>query len=248
MWSWTGTRSAPSWLATVLAALALVALSALLAVPASAQQPSEGAAADGSGRASAAPRPTPCGKGFPTPPPKRYRFRIAGTTSGATFWLDGSRETYLYRGEMKRVICRGTKVEYWQTSGTVTQTFTDIPLYPFECEFTGENPQYALGNARQTRPLRRFEVDVGFEWIGNKYRASVINPRRGNAVANGTARCPGPPAANGATLPVTFRHVSTDLFTLRGLPRRVVKGRIVNYVDPLNTYHYSFQWKLTAIT
>lgn len=223
---------------------ALVSVVALLLVCALG---AAGAAAEGSGRASAVPRPPPCGQGFPTPPPKYYRFRIAGTTFGASFWLEGSRETYLYRGVMKRVICRGTKVEYWQTSGTVTQIFKDIAVYPFECEFTGENPQYAIGNARQTRPLRRFEVDVGFEWIGNRYRTSVINPRGGSPVARGTARCPGPPAANGATLPVTFQHISTDLFTLRGLPRRVVKGRIVNYVDPLNTYHYSFQWRLTAI-
>jgi hypothetical protein len=205
-----------------------------------------GAVADGSDGASASTRFAACGEGFPKPPPKRYRFRIAGTTTSEEWWIDG-RETYLYRGVMKRVICRGTKVEYWQTRGTVTQTFKDIAMGPPECEFTGHPPHHAIGNApTQSRPLRRFDVDVGFEWSGNKYQTSVINPRRGNPVAHGTARCPGPPAANGATVPVTFRHVSTDLFTVKGQPRRVVKGRIVNYLD-FTLYRYSFHWKLTAI-
>jgi hypothetical protein len=197
------------------------------------------------GRDAAATRFPACGKGYPKPPPKRYRFSIAGTTTSPDYFGDG-RETYVYRGVMRRAICRGTKVEYWQSKGTVTQTFKNVIIGSPDCEFTGYPPHHAIGNGTRTRHLRRDDVDVGFTWRGNKYQTSVINPQRGNPLVNGTARCPDPPAANGATVPVTFRHVTTEVFTLKGRPRRVVKGRIVNYHD-FNDYFYSFHWKLTAI-
>ncbi|HKG35721.1 MAG TPA: hypothetical protein VKA89_04685 [Solirubrobacterales bacterium] len=224
------------------------ALASLLALGLICASGAAGPGADGSDGASAASNPPPpaCGDGFPKPPPKRYRFRIAGTVTSRDRWVDG-KETYLYQGVMKRVVCRGTKVEYWQTRGTATRTFRNIAMAPRECEFTGYPPHYGIGNApTQTRPLRHFDVDVGFVWSGHKYQTSVINPRRGNADAHGTVRCPGPPAANGATVPATFRHVSTDLFTRNGLPKRVVKGKIVNYLD-IALYRHSFHWKLTAI-
>src|SRR5436190_11498273 len=67
------------------------------------------APADPSGGASAATQFAACGEGFPKPPPKRYRFLIAGNTTSKDRWGDG-KETYIYRGVMKRVVCRGTKV------------------------------------------------------------------------------------------------------------------------------------------
>ena len=206
------------------------------------------ASGDGEEGASAS-RVARCGEGnpgYPRVPPKRYRFRIQGTTKSETHWGDG-KETYLYRGVMKRVICRGTHVEYWQTRGKVSQTFTNILIGPNECGFTGIPPHAGIGNSpTRTRPLKRFEVDVGFVWIGREYQTSVINPRNGQLFAHGTVRCPPPPAASGATVPYTFEHVSTDLFYIKGgPPRRVVKGKIVNYLD-FTLYRYTFRWRLTA--
>jgi hypothetical protein len=185
-----------------------------------------------------------CGKGYSKPPPKRYRFSVAGSTT-SDFWGDG-RETYVYRGVLRRAVCIGTKVQYWQTKGTVTQTFKNVIAGPPACELTGYPPNYGLFNGTRTRRLRRNEVDVEFDWRGNKYETSVVNPNKGNPEVQGTTRCPDPPAANGATVPDTFKHASTPVFTLKSLPRRVVKGRIVKYHD-YTDYFYSFHWKLTAI-
>lgn len=205
-------------------------------------------AAEGPRDASASRFGAPCGQGFPRVPPKRYRFRIAGTTQ-FRFAPTGGTETYLYKGVMKRMVCRGTKVEYWQTKGTVTQTFKDIRTgKPLECEPTGQPPHHGIGNApTQTRPLRRFEIDVGFEWSGDEYQTAVINPRNPpNDFAQGTIRCPDPPAGNGATVPAIFEHRSTSSFPRKGVPKRVVKGKVVNAGD-IEYNRYWFHWKLTAI-
>ncbi len=197
-------------------------------------------------RSADSPQFAPCGDGYRNPPPKRYRFRIAGTVTSPARWVDG-KESYLYEGVMQRKKCRGTSLEYWQTKGKVTQTFQNIAVGPPECEFTGQPPHYGIGNApARTRPLKHYEVDVGFVWRGDEYQTSVINPQRDDPFAYGTVRCPRPPAANGATVPYTFEHVSTDLFTQKSEPKRVVKGRITNYLD-INLYRHSFHWKLKAI-
>lgn len=218
---------------------ALLAALAVLVVPATSASP----------RAAGEPQFAACGDGFPQKPPKRYRFHVSGTVTSPAHWGDG-KETYSYVGEMKRKVCRGTNVEYWQTKGRVTQAFENIPgpeRYPPECGWGEEPPYYGIGNAPATsRPLRRYEVDVGFEWSGDSYVTSVINPRRDDDFVHGTLRCPSPPAANGATVPMTFRHVSTDVYIIEGEPKRVVRGRIVNDLD-FDLYRHSFRWKLKAI-
>src|SRR5262245_30047810 len=94
--------------------------------------------------------PAPCGYGFPKPPPKRYHFRVEGTTG---YHYYGT-ETFLYRGVMKRLHCRGTAVEYWQTKGKGTLSFNNIDTGEVDdCNYTGP-PYESVGNApAHTFPL-----------------------------------------------------------------------------------------------
>jgi len=196
-----------------------------------------GAAAGGSNGARATSTYAACGKGYPKPPPKRYRFRVSGTT-GWRFGL--GTETYLYKGVVKRMRCRGTHVEYWQTKGTFTRTFKD--LYLRDVPGCGDDPPYgALGNAPTTTTrLRRFGTDIGFYWSGNRYTTGAFNPANPRSVP-GTYRC----LNNGATTQVVFIHRSTNEYTRQGVPKQVVKGK-ANDGD-IELYKYNLRWKLTAI-
>ena len=189
----------------------------------------------GSESASAA-RFAACGEGYPKPPPKRYRFRVSGTTG----WRFGGTETYLYKGVVKRMRCRGTHVEYWQTKGTFTRTFKD--LYFRDVPGCGDDPPYgALGNAPTTTTrLRRFGSDIGFDWSGNQYTTGAFNPANPRSVS-GTYRC----LNNGATGQLVFIHRSTNEYTRQGVPKQVVKGK-ANDGD-IELYKYKLRWRLTAI-
>jgi len=195
-----------------------------------------GAAPGGSDRASAASQFAACGDGYPKPPPKRYRFHLWGTTKYRFFGI----ETWDYKGVMKRMRCRGMSLEYWQTKGRGHLKFTGIDMdsYP-DCNYM-DPPYETYGNGEGSFRLRRFDVDVGFGWIGNRYDFSTQADRNYKNVVHGTVTCP-----DGAKYPQDFSHYWIGQIFQKGRPKRVVKG-FYKYQD-IEFYVYRIHWKLTAI-
>jgi hypothetical protein len=192
-------------------------------------------AAGASDGASAAAFGAPCGLGFPKTPPKRYRFHVWGT-SGYRFF---GTETYSYRGVMKRVICRGTKVEYWQTRGTGTLKFNNIDMgEPFECNYMGP-PYTTVANGSGSFPLRRFDLDVGFGWSGDRYDFTARADKNYRNTVNVIVTC-----ANGVTFPAELSHYWIGDIFRKGRPRRIVKGHF-EYQD-IEFYKYKINWRLRA--
>jgi hypothetical protein len=168
-------------------------------------------------------------------PPKWYRFEIGGTTD----YRYGGTETWSMRGKMRYVRPTPIRVEYWQASGTVTLTFKDIGWeYPRDdCAGMGY-----FNAPTQTIRLLRNDVDVNFVFrpTSAKYEVSTRASRDENRGAHGTWTCP-----DGLTFPGLEAHKWTGIWTHRGLPRRVVKGR-GSYLSR-DLERYRFHWKLTAL-
>jgi hypothetical protein len=214
-------------LRTVASAVALGLICALTA---------EGGIPGGSDSASALARFAPCGYGYPKPPPRRYRFHHWGSTDYYGF----GKETYDYTGILKRVVCRGTHVEYWQTKGRGKLTFVNIDAgAPSECNFMGP-PYQASFNGQGSFPLKRFGTDFGVDWIGNEYNFSSQLDRAEKHVVSGIVSC-----ANGVNFAAKLGHRWTGDIFQKGRPKRIVKG-FFKYRD-FEDFFYRIHWRLKAI-
>ena len=173
--------------------------------------------------------------------PKRYHVSLSGTIG----LRHGGTETFNIDGTLERV--RGEHslltVDYVQTAGTITQTYTNVGgIELSQCEFNG----LATGNSAATTyplPIDGNEVYFSFR-LGKKIGGGTYEVT--SAASENQPNVPGTATCDhgGGSAPVEFRHRFTGTIERKGKPGKVVKGS-VDYQD-VELYTYRFSWTLTA--